>query len=239
MKQILGFLLAAMCSAQRATVVVELFTSEGCSSCPPADQNLMRLARAMPDIEIIPLSEHVDYWNHLGWKDPFSSSLFSDRQQDYGRIFRLESVYTPQMVVNGEVQFLGSDRIRTEQEVRKAAQAPRAHAELYRLGDSAVRLKVDNLPQGIRSVDMFLAITDSMAETDVRDGENAGRHLRHTGVVRSLSGAGHLDTKKAQSFSADAKINLNPQWHASNPVLVLFVQDRATRRIVGAATLRL
>jgi len=231
--------LAALCGAQsRPAVVVELFTSEGCSSCPPADRLLMGLAR-MTDVEVIPLSEHVDYWNHLGWKDPFSAELFSARQQDYGRMFRLESVYTPQMVVNGEVQFLGSDRMRAEQEVRRASQSPHASVELSRSSNETVHLKVENVPQGVRNADLFLAITDTFLETDVRNGENAGRHLQHTGVVRSLTGAGHLDTKKASFYAADAKINLNPQWRTPNVKLVLFVQDRATRKIVGAATLHL
>ncbi len=223
----------------RVPVVVELFTSEGCSSCPPADALLMRLSRAMPDVQIIPLSEHVDYWNHLGWKDPFSSELFSARQQDYGRIFRLESVYTPQMVVMGGAQFLGSDRIRAEQEIRKAAQSAHANVELVRASDTTVRILVDNLPEGIKTADMFLAITDSFLETDVRNGENAGRHLQHTGVVRSLTSVGHLDARKTPSFHADAKINLHPEWRSPNVRLVLFVQDRSTRKIVGATMLSL
>jgi hypothetical protein len=230
---------AAGLAQSRAPVVVELFTSEGCSSCPPADALLTRLARNNPDLEIIPLSEHVDYWDHLGWKDPYSSALFSARQQDYGRTFRLESVFTPQMVVNGEAQFLGSDRMRAEQEIRRAAQAPRAHAELLRLAPDTVRIKVDTVPPGVKSVDMFLAITDSFVQSDVPAGENAGRRLSHTGVVRSLSSAGHLDTRKAAAFAADARISVNPQWHSTNPRVVLFVQDRSTRKIVGAATLRL
>ena len=232
-------LIAAAAAQSKIPVVVELFTSEGCSSCPPADALLMRLSRAMPDVQIIPLSEHVDYWNHLGWKDPFSSELFSARQQDYGRMFRLESVYTPQMVVNGGAQFNGSDRMRAEQEIRKAAQGPRATVEMSRISDEMVRLKVENLPQNTRTADMFLAITDSFIETDVRDGENAGRHLSHTGVVRSLTSVGHLDAKKTSSYKADAKINLHPEWRSANVQLVLFVQDRSTRRILGATTLHL
>src|SRR5215475_7230307 len=115
------FVLAGCVSAQRPPVVVELFTSEGCSSCPPADSLLARLPRMLPDIDVIPLSEHVDYWNHLGWQDRFSAPLFSMRQQDYGRLFRLESVYTPEMVVNGEAEFNGTDENRAQQEIRKAA----------------------------------------------------------------------------------------------------------------------
>src|ERR1700744_5694418 len=90
--------------ASKAPVIVELFTSEGCSSCPPADVLLAKLPKAFGDVEIIPLSEHVDYWNHLGWKDRFSAPLFTERQQDYGRTFHMESVYTPEIVVNGQFE---------------------------------------------------------------------------------------------------------------------------------------
>jgi hypothetical protein len=234
-----GLVLEAQAPAQtRTPVVVELFTSEGCSSCPPADNLLARLSRNFPDVNVIPLSEHVDYWNHLGWKDPFSSTLFSARQQDYGRMFRLESVYTPQMVVNGQTEFSGSDRVRAEQEIRKASQGPRATVEMAKLSDQAVRLRVDDVPAGTRNADMFLAVTESFLETDVRSGENAGRHLAHTGVVRSLTTLGHIDAKKTLAYTADAKINLNPEWRRPNVRLVLFVQDRSTRKIIGATSLQ-
>src|SRR6266851_780391 len=98
-------------SSGRSPVIVELFTSEGCSSCPPADDLLARLQKSqpVPNAEIIALEEHVDYWNELGWADPFSSSRYRERQNDYARIFQVDSVYTPQMVVNGQAGFSGSD----------------------------------------------------------------------------------------------------------------------------------
>ncbi len=219
----------------RTPVVVELFTSEGCSSCPPADNLLSRLVRYFPDIDVIALSEHVDYWNHLGWKDRFSSSLYTARQQDYGRMFRLESVYTPEMVVNGQAEFNGSDEIRARDEIRKAAQGARAAVDLSMLNGVA-HLKIEKLPEGTRNADMFLAVTETNLETTPVAGENGGRRLRHTGVVRSLTGIGHLDTRKAASYSADARVNLNPEWNPQNLKLVLFVQDRSTRKIIGAAT---
>jgi hypothetical protein len=225
--------------AQAATpVVVELFTSEGCSSCPAADRVLSRLPAAFPDIEVIPLSEHVDYWNQLGWQDRFSAPLYSMRQQDYGRVFRLENVYTPEMVVNGQAEFNGSDEGRAQQEIRRAALSPRADLEMAMQSRDVVHLKVEHLPQGTRNADVFLVITETNIETAVRDGENKGRRLRHTGVVRSLSTVGRLETKKAASFSADAKLNLQQDWNVENLKLVLFVQDRSNRKIVGAATLR-
>src|SRR5436190_20843321 len=100
---------AALCSAQAIPVVVELFTSEGCSSCPAADQMLTRYVSRNSNIEVIALGEHVDYWDQLGWKDRFSSPLFSARQQDYGIALRAGTVYTPQMVVNGQKAFVASD----------------------------------------------------------------------------------------------------------------------------------
>lgn len=233
------FGIALTCSAQtRTPVVVELFTSEGCSDCPPADTLLARLPRMLPNVDIIPLGEHVDYWNNQGWRDPFSAQLFSMRQQDYGRMFQLQSVYTPQMVVNGSVQFLGSDPQRAQAEIEKAASVPGAQTRMWLGGTTAVHLHVEKIPDGARNVDVFLAITESNLESQVGAGENAGRHLRHVSVVRSLSSVGHFDSKKSQAYDADAKLNLKPEWRADNLKLVMLVQDRSTRKIIGAATLR-
>jgi hypothetical protein len=230
---------AAMLNAQpRPAVVVELFTSEGCSSCPPADKLLARLPQVFPDIDVIPLSEHVDYWNDLGWKDRFSSELFSARQQDYGRTFRLESVYTPQMVVNGQVQFSGGDEGRARQEILRAASGPKANATLSILSPGTMHVAVDHVPEGVRNADVFLAVTESGLESSPNKGENNGTRLRHTGVVRSLTSLAHIDIKRSASYSADAKLNPNPEWRQENLQYVVFVQDRGSRKVIGAATLR-
>ena len=232
---------AGLAAAQpRTPVVVELFTSEGCSSCPPADRTLARLERNSPEpgVEVIALAEHVDYWNQLGWQDRFSSPLFSARQQDYGRAMRLENVYTPQMVVNGHAEFVGSDFSRAAQEIHRAAQDPRAKVEMSMLSSETVRFRVDTLPPGIQQADMLLAITESGLITNVQAGENGGQQLRHPSTVRSLLKLGRLDAKKAGAYSADAKLVLRPEWRRENLRLVLFVQDSATRGIVGAAAVR-
>ena len=234
---IFGFSL--VCAAQtRTPVVVELFTSDGCSSCPPADRLLARLPGMFPNLDVIPLSEHVDYWNHLGWQDRFSAPLFSMRQQDYGRAFSLQEVYTPEMVVDGASEFNGSDAARARQEIVKAAAGPQVQASIAKISNGAVHLHVDKPPQGTRNVDVFLAITESNLETSVERGENAGRRLRYIGVVRSLSSVGHFDTKKAARYDADAKLNLKPEWRVENLKLVMLVQDRSSRKIIGAAELR-
>lgn len=238
---IAGFSTAAAEAQARTPVIVELFTSEGCSSCPAADNLLWRLEQYQPyaGIEVIALGEHVDYWNNLGWRDRFSSPLFSARQEDYGRAMRLANVYTPQMVVDGEAEFNGSDQSRAALEIQKAAHQPRANVSIsHAAAPDVVHLTVDHLPTGTHDADMFLAITESSLTTQVQGGENNGRRLRHTGVVRNLTTLGHLDTSKAGAYSADARIRLQPDWQRGNVNLVLFVQDRASRRIIGAAMLR-
>jgi hypothetical protein len=225
----------------RVPVIVELFTSEGCSSCPPADDLLAQLEKVqpIPGVEVIALGEHVDYWNQLGWSDRFSSALYTSRQQDYGRTFRLESVYTPQMVVNGQAQVLGSDGRQAQIEIMKAAQGPRAKVELSMGGGDVLSVKVESLPPGTRQADMLLAVTESGVESDVRRGENRGRRLQHTGVVRSLITLGHLEVPRTGAYSGEALLNLKPEWKRENLKVILFVQDRGNRKIVGAAVLRL
>ena len=148
-----------------APVVVELFTSEGCSSCPPADRLLAELSRHWPrGTEVLALSEHVDYWDHLGWRDPYSSPQFSARQHAYGELFQLESVYTPQMVVDGFSNFLGSDAERAREMVALASKQPKAHVQVTRKEGSRILVQVDHLTEAhSEKADIFLALTDEQS----------------------------------------------------------------------------
>jgi hypothetical protein len=227
-------------AAPRVPVIVELFTSEGCSSCPPADNVLSRLERDQPvsGVEIIALGEHVDYWDHLGWKDRYSSPLFTARQQDYGQALHLQNVYTPEIVVNGTIEALGSDETAAKGAISSFAREPRANVSMRLAGTDMVAFEVRHLPPATRTADLFLAVTESSIESSVQQGENAGRRLRHAPVVRTLTSLGQLDTRKNGAYSATARLMLNPAWNRANLRLVLFVDDHATRRILGAATLR-
>jgi hypothetical protein len=225
----------------RTPVLVELFTSEACSSCPPADAVLARLDReqAAGSVEVIPLSEHVDYWNNTGWRDRFSSPLFSSRQQDYGQALHLETVYTPQVVVNGQAQVLGSDENAVRAAIRAAAQGPRATVALRVAGLDSASCQVRGFPPGTQTADVLLAVTESSLVTFVSGGENNGSRLRQSAVVRSLHTLARLDAKKGGVYSADVRLNLRPDWNRQNLKLVLFVQDRSSRRIIGAAAAHL
>jgi len=217
---------AGMASAQ---VIVELFTSEGCSSCPPADAVLERLEAG----GAIVLGEHVTYWDHDGWKDRFSAEAFTMRQEEYVRRFHIDSAYTPQMVVNGEAEFVGSDEGRARREISKAAREPEAKVELSR-GDGEVAIKVAQLPAAAKGADVILAVTETHLDTDVRSGENGGHKLRHTGVVRSMTTVGRIDGK-AGDYSARARYRLDPSWKRENLKVVVFLQDRTTKKVWGAA----
>jgi hypothetical protein len=237
------FSIFAAIAAAQTPVVVELFTSEGCSSCPPADQVLLRLESrpklfGATGIEVIALGEHVDYWDQLGWKDRFSSPLFSARQQDYGKAFHLESVYTPQIVVNGQKEVLGSDSRAVQDAIRDAARDRRAEVTLAMTSPDTVSFRVAKLPPDSHEADVLLGVAESGLITPVLGGENSGHMLRHAAVVRSLSSVGRLDPKRPGEFTATAQLNLRPDWNRANLKLVLFVQDRTNRRILGAATVK-
>jgi len=215
-------------------VVVELFTSEGCSSCPAADRILATLDRG----NVIVLGEHVDYWDSLGWKDRFSSPLFSSRQQDYATAMKNGSIYTPQVVINGEKEVLGSDVATIAAGITAAARRPRAEVEISLGKEKIVSIKVGKLPPGSHKADILLAITESGLETSVSAGENNGHKLLHAAVVRSISRLAELDPQKPGVYLADARLNLKSEWVAANLKVVLLVQDRENRRILGAASLK-
>ena len=228
----------------RTPVLVELFTSEGCSDCPPADALLEKLDRSQPvrAAQLIVLSEHVDYWNDIGWKDPYSSHEFSIRQGDYAHRFRLDSAYTPQMVVDGDAQFIGSDERRAIQAIEGAAKA-----EKVPVGLSSVHLEGNTLAVHVesgtlrssassRSANVLLVLADDSDQSNVRRGENAGRILTHVAVVRSLTQLGTIDPGRA--FSRDVRVsteNANPR----NMRVVAIVQEMAAGRILGVGSARL
>lgn len=240
----LGVSLAGLNAASadsRAPVIVELFTSEGCSSCPPADQLLSRLEKAqpVPEADIIVLGEHVDYWNQLGWQDRFAAHLYTERQHDYAGAFGLEDIYTPQMVVNGQAELNGADAPRAIREIRRAAAAPHSSVSLILKSPSALTLSVSRFPAGTKHVEILLAITEDSLASDVRKGENAGHRLTHTGVVRSLVSLARFDARKAPDFTSEVPLRLLDDWNRENLHAVAFVADRGTHRIIGAAKLKL
>ena len=216
-------LTAASSDSSRAPILVELFTSEGCSSCPPADRLLQRL-----DSKAIVLSEHVDYWDHQGWKDRFSSHAFTVRQELYARLFGLDSSYTPEMVTDGAVEFNGSDSARAAQEIAKAARRPKAQVVLARTPAGGLRIEVDSAPA---PGDVMLALADPAAQSQVAAGENKGHSLTHVAVVRSLRKIGAV--KRGVAFRSE--ISLPPEAAAQR--IVVFVQEDGQARVSGAAML--
>ncbi|HTA47690.1 MAG TPA: DUF1223 domain-containing protein [Bryobacteraceae bacterium] len=221
-------------------VVVELFTSEGCSSCPPADALLLRLDRTqpVPGALVIALSEHVDYWDHLGWRDPFSSPVFSRRQERYGQLFHVDS-YTPQIVVDGTSQAVGSDTREVESAIRRSAGADKLNvgiSEVFRNSEGVPAVHVQVEPSGKSAgrnpAQVEIALAENVVVSHVRAGENNGRKLDHVAVVRSLTAVGSLNS--AGAFNADIPLTSElGQW--SGKRIIAFVQDRQTGRIRGAA----
>jgi len=226
---------AISAAEMRSPVIVELFTSEGCSSCPSADKLLAEIERTqpVPNAQVLVLSEHVDYWNRLGWRDPFSTHGFSQRQSAYADSFRHDGVYTPQMVVDGHAEFVGSDSSLAKKAIAQAAAQPKAAVSIT--GGDKLTVNVDHVP-GAADADVLLAITESGLHSDVRSGENSGRLLNHTGVVRRLTVLGQTHEG---SFSAQANPQIAAEWARANLQAVVFVQDRKTKKIIGAASVKL
>jgi hypothetical protein len=213
-------------------VLVELFTSEGCSSCPPADRLLARLAaeQPVPGALIVPLSLHVDYWNRLGWADPFSSAAFTERQGAYAARFSgAGRVYTPQMVVDGSAEFVGSDERAARRAIGAAARASRAFVRAVPLNGSSVRVSVAGAPPG---ADVVLAVVEDGLSSDVTRGENAGKTLTHEAVTRALVAAGRTDARGR--FDASVSVPTGPGTRR----VLAFAQEHGAGRVLGASAPR-
>lgn len=230
--------------SSRIPVLIELFTSEGCSSCPPADALLERLDRAQParGAELIVLSEHVDYWDDIGWKDPYSSHEYSERQSAYAGRLGLSSIYTPQMVVDGHIEFVGSDERRAAQAIANATKVEKTPVTIssIRLSDEmtiSLHLETGPLASSIEgnSAEVLIAAADDSDESHVSRGENAGRTLRHVAVLRNLVRVGTVT--RTDKFSRDVSVRLN-NLGSRNIRLVAIVQEPMAGRVWGVESTR-
>jgi hypothetical protein len=216
--------------AQNNPVVIELFTSQGCSSCPAADKNL---AGIVEDAEkggklVYGLSFHVSYWNYLGWKDPYSNPDYNDRHQEYAQAMKSSNVYTPQVIVNGREEFVGSD----ERSIRNAIQAEQARLPRYAIKISGLQRHGDQLSVNYTSDKdpegelLRVAVISRELENDIPRGENRGLHLRHRNVVRALV---------VRPFERTGKVILNIPQGEPIDAMVLFVQDQEMHIVASSS----
>ncbi len=230
-------------AAERTPVLVELFTAEGCSSCPPADTLLSMLISKQPieGIEIIGLSEHVDYWDDLGWHDPFSSRRFSERQALFAQSFGdPRAVFTPQAVVQGRGAVNGADYAGIRRLAVEAAAGPLVPVTLEATrggGKARVTVRAGVRPEALRKskLRVQVAIVEDELATQVTSGENANKRLTHDGVVRSLDSAGELAGGDAPGELVK-ELPLGSGWAAGKLRAIVFLQDPRSLRVVGVAT---
>ncbi len=228
---------AADAAKPSVPVLIELFTSEGCSSCPPADDLLARLdTQPLPGVHAIVLSEHVTYWNQDGWHDPFSLDAITDRQRQYGSRFNLSDVFTPQAVIDGAAQVVGSDAGKLGQAITKAAAAPKSDLAIANAQWSNGAMQFTVKGNANPDANLFAALAEDSEQISVLHGENGGRTLHHVAVVRTLEQLGKA--------SADAKSPMNGKTltlHISKDVakettplrLVVFLADRHNGHVLA------
>lgn len=232
-------------AASRQAVVIELFTSEGCSSCPPADALLKELSETQPvsGAQIVALEEHVDYWNQLGWSDPFSSEQYSFRQNEYASKFGNGSAYTPQMIVDGSKEFVGSRSREARTSIEEAARRTKTQVSVTeitseRAGSRALEIAIPASADATsKQGDIWLAVTESGLQSAVKAGENSGETLQHAPVVRVLRKVG--DFRAQDGAKLQTTVTLEKKWRSENVSIVVFLADHRDGKIFGASFLKL
>ena len=228
-------------SSRPTPVLIELFTSEGCSSCPPVDILLKKLdaSQPIPGAQLIVLSEHVTYWDQDGWKDPNSSSSLTQRQNSYEDALGETTPYTPQLIVDGTHVVRAGNAKQIEDTLQKAASIPKVP---LRIGDVTVDAATPTLLRAHietdanfekHSADVYVAVALDHVESQVLRGENGGRHLIHVAVVQDIVKIGKLP--KGQPFAKDIQLKLKPGTDPRNIRLVAFVQEVGPGKVRGAA----
>lgn len=213
--------------------LVELFTSEGCSSCPPADELVARVQKEVGDKPIYILAYHVDYWDRLGWKDAFSSADYSKRQNEYARWLNLSQVYTPQIIVNGKTEFVGSQEGALRNAIKNGLQGSNGVRLNLRIihnvnNSASVQYNVEGKIGNPGSV-LSLALIQKQAVIKVERGENGGRTLAHAQIVRSLQ------SLSLSKNNGSATISLPKGGDALGWEVIGFVQNTANGAVLGAA----
>ena len=221
-------------SESSAVVVLELFTSQGCSSCPPADELLTQINNlgVEHDLPVICLSFHVDYWNSLGWKDPYSQAQFSERQRLYARRFKSRSVYTPQLIVDGREEFVGSKASAAREAIRTALKRPsqvQVDLKAKWLKDRNAVSIAYALQGPIDNELMNVAIVQKQGSNEVPRGENAGRALSHVNIVR------HFETVRLKRASGELSVEMPKGLAPGDARVAAFVQNSKSANITGAA----
>jgi hypothetical protein len=234
---VLAFASAAV-AEDRVPVLVELFTSEGCSSCPPADELLAKLSHDQPveGATIVPLSFHVDYWNRLGWVDRFSSPQCTQRQREYDEALKSQT-YTPQMIVDGRDELVGSDDGRAEQSIADAARKSKGRIEIHAKPADDDQVEVQLAIPALANATtgrVLLAVTEDDLHSDVRRGENSGRKMTHCAVVRNLQVVTEL--KSPQKTQATTTLQLHKDWQRGKLHFVAFVQDMSSGQILAVGS---
>jgi len=214
--------------------VLELFTSEGCSSCPPADELLAQIQQEVKGKPVYILAYHVDYWNRLGWKDAFSSADYSKRQMQYGNWLGAQ-IYTPQLIINGKAEFVGSDRSAISSAIEsELAGHPAATLELHAVQDGET-LKVHyQTTNAIKGSHLLIAIVQKNAQSNVERGENAGHTLSHVQIVRQLKA-----TLLNASGDGNVDVGLPKGFNTRNWEVIAMLQDQDNGKITGVAKARL
>jgi len=222
-------------------VLVELFTSEGCSSCPPADAFIERLDASQPVAgeQLIVLSEHVDYWDHDGWKDPNSSSANTERQIAYVRALKLKEPYTPQIIVDGTNELRANDQEQAVKVFKEAGTGPEVQVRIadvtFDAGNPSVlktRIEADGNSDK-HNADVYVAVALNRVESQVLHGENGGRQLTHVAVLQQLTKIGKL--QKGKSFAETVQLKLKSGTYLKNVRVVAFVQESGPGEVLGAA----
>lgn len=224
-------------------VLVELFTSQGCSSCPPADELLSRLALEPPyKNKIIPLAFHVDYWDQLGWKDPFSHHHWTIRQQRYAQMFQSDSIYTPQMVVDGRYQWVGSDEEKVrymwdtalkepDEAVLDVVVSASSENERHLIINVYAKLNDDAIKDGI---ELFTALYENGMDTVVPHGENSGKTLHEDFVVRQLFKES-VTFINGNVYEKSIELDVDKEWDLAKMGTAAYLQRFGTRTILGVA----